>query len=123
LLDRRASVRYAVKRLSIEKNLRDTGSCWSQGGAHAYSNGCSASVRQSPLGKKAQGMVGLPKESRAVERFQASLLDLLGQAVIATTPEGKITYWNRVAETLYGWPQQEVIGRHLADVVFPPGQA
>jgi diguanylate cyclase (GGDEF)-like protein/PAS domain S-box-containing protein len=41
-------------------------------------------------------------------RFQAQLLDTVGQAVIATDIDGKITYWNRAAEALYGWRADEV---------------
>ncbi|MHB8767140.1 MAG: PAS domain-containing sensor histidine kinase, partial [Deferrisomatales bacterium] len=44
-------------------------------------------------------------------RFQARLLDAVEQAVIATDPEGRIVYWNRYAETLYGWRAEEARGR------------
>jgi PAS domain-containing protein len=33
-------------------------------------------------------------------RFQARLLDAVGQSVIATDLEGKVIYWNRAAEAL-----------------------
>ncbi len=49
-------------------------------------------------------------------RFQAKLLDAVGQAVIATDPEGKILYWNRAAEELYGWSEEEVMGRSIIEV-------
>ncbi len=52
-------------------------------------------------------------------QFQAKLLDAVGQAIIAVDPDGFITYWNRCAETLYGWPAEEVMGRHIVDVTFP----
>jgi PAS domain-containing protein len=35
-------------------------------------------------------------------RLRATLLDALGEAVIATDPERRIRYWNRFAERLYG---------------------
>ncbi|MGF9763562.1 PAS domain S-box protein [Microvirga sp. 0TCS3.31] len=44
-------------------------------------------------------------------RFQAQLLDSVHEAVIATDLSGRVTYWNRFAETLYGWPAQEAVGR------------
>lgn len=56
---------------------------------------------------------------RAVEaqvRFQARLLDAVGQAVIATDLNGTITYWNNAAERIYGWSAAEVIGRNVLDV-------
>ena len=49
-------------------------------------------------------------------RFQAQLLDAVGQAVVATDVDGRITYWNRAAEQLYGWRRDEVLGRPVADV-------
>ena len=49
-------------------------------------------------------------------RFQARLLDAVGQAIIATNPQGTIVYWNRAAEELYGWPKEEVMGRSIVEV-------
>ena len=49
-------------------------------------------------------------------RLQAELLAAVGQAVIATDPEGAIIYWNRAAERAYGWTAAEVIGRTITDV-------
>ncbi len=53
------------------------------------------------------------------EQFQATLLDAVGQAVIATTPDGTIFYWNRMAEELHGWTAAEAIGRHVLDIAVP----
>ncbi|HEX5164936.1 MAG TPA: EAL domain-containing protein, partial [Thermomicrobiales bacterium] len=49
-------------------------------------------------------------------RFQAQLLDTVGQAIIAADIDGKITYWNRAAEALYGWTSDEVRGRNVFEV-------
>ncbi|MFO7945070.1 MAG: PAS domain S-box protein [Anaerolineales bacterium] len=49
-------------------------------------------------------------------RFQAHLLDAVGQAVIATDHTGKVVYWNQAAETLYGWSADEVHGKNILDV-------
>lgn len=48
------------------------------------------------------------------------LLDEIGYAVIATDAEGTITYWNRVAERLYGWHAAEVVGRPILEVTPIP---
>ncbi|HEX8722562.1 MAG TPA: PAS domain S-box protein [Pyrinomonadaceae bacterium] len=48
-------------------------------------------------------------------RFQAHLLDAVEQAVIATDLAGRITYWNRHAERLYGWPAAEAVGRSVLE--------
>jgi PAS domain S-box-containing protein len=50
-------------------------------------------------------------------RFQAQLLDSVGQAVIATDLEGRILYWNRFASSLYGWSAEEVMGRQVYEVI------
>ncbi len=52
-------------------------------------------------------------------RFQAQLLDIVAQAVIATDRQGHIIYWNYFAEKLYGWKAEEAIGRLLSDFLAP----
>jgi PAS domain S-box-containing protein len=49
-------------------------------------------------------------------RFQAHLLDVVEQAMIATDMDGRITYWNQFAEKLYGWSAEEVIGRDILEI-------
>jgi PAS domain S-box-containing protein len=56
------------------------------------------------------------KEAERQIRFQAHLLNVVGQAVIATDLNGTITYWNHFAERLYGWPAEEAVGRNVLDV-------
>ena len=60
----------------------------------------------------------LSERRRAEEsmRFQSHLLDTVEQAVIATSNDGTITYWNRHAERLYGWSAAEVLGRNILEV-------
>jgi PAS domain S-box-containing protein len=53
-------------------------------------------------------------------RFQAHLLDAVGQAAIVTDPEGRVIYWNRFAETLYGWTRAEATGRPILELVVAP---
>ncbi len=52
-------------------------------------------------------------------RFQARLLDAVGQSVIATDRQGKIVYWNLASEELYGWSAEEATGRTVLDIVLP----
>lgn len=49
-------------------------------------------------------------------RFQASLLDAVGEAIIATDRVGRILYWNAGAERLYLWGSEEVVGRPVEEV-------
>jgi len=39
-----------------------------------------------------------------------------GAAVIATTLQGQVVYWNDEAERLYGWPEDEALGREILDL-------
>ncbi len=71
-------------------------------------------------GKKLlQGIFRDVTERKKVEekiRFQARLLNAIGQAVIAADTNGVITYWNHVSEQLYGWTAAEVLGRNLMEI-------
>ncbi|MEM9903715.1 MAG: PAS domain S-box protein [Cyanobacteria bacterium P01_D01_bin.44] len=57
------------------------------------------------------------QQAEAQLRFQAGLLDAISQAVIATDLTGQILYWNRYAETLYGWSAEEVMGRDIVEII------
>ncbi|PWT97259.1 MAG: hypothetical protein C5B51_31825 [Terriglobia bacterium] len=43
----------------------------------------------------------------------ATLLDLAPQAMIVTSMDGAVVYWNRAAERIYGWPREEALGRQV----------
>jgi PAS domain S-box-containing protein len=58
------------------------------------------------------------KQAEKAIRFQAQLLDIVEQAVVAMDTSGAIIYWNRFAETLYGWSAAEVLGRDVLEVVI-----
>jgi PAS domain S-box-containing protein len=57
-----------------------------------------------------------------VRREQTGLLDLTHDPVIARDMNDVITYWNRGAEKLYGWKQEEVLGKvthQVLQTIFP----
>ncbi|MGV8934753.1 MAG: PAS domain-containing protein [Gallionellaceae bacterium] len=51
--------------------------------------------------------------------FYETLLNSIGQAVIATDATGVVTYFNHAAELMYGWPSQEALGRSIHEVTVP----
>ena len=57
-------------------------------------------------------------KAEAELRLQADLLNAVGQAVAATDAQGKIIYWNRPAEILYGWSATEALGKDLNALVL-----
>ena len=56
------------------------------------------------------------KRAEDAIHFQALLLDVVEQAVIATDLEGKVIFWNRFAEKLYGWSSGEAVGRNVMEI-------
>jgi two-component system, cell cycle sensor histidine kinase and response regulator CckA len=52
-------------------------------------------------------------------RFQARLLEAVGQAVIVTDMEGTVAHWNPAAERLYGWTREEAVGQPIASLTVP----
>lgn len=52
-------------------------------------------------------------------RFQAQVLDTIGESIIATDPAGKIIYLNRFAETQFGWSAREAIGADVVEITVP----
>jgi PAS domain S-box-containing protein len=52
-------------------------------------------------------------------RFQASLLNQVCNAIIATDLHGCITHWNSYAEKLYQWQAAEVLGKEILAFLKP----
>lgn len=67
----------------------------------------------------------ITSQKRVEERIslQSSLLNAVQQAVVATDADGRITFWNRHAEALYGWPANEAMGRNIVEVLVSPEES
>ena len=50
----------------------------------------------------------------------ASQFDVPGHAVIGTTLDGNVVYWNRTASDLFGWSAEEVIGKPITEITPSP---
>jgi PAS domain S-box-containing protein len=60
----------------------------------------------------------LTETQRMQERleYQAQLLENVHDAIIATDLDLRITSWNKAAEMLYGWKEEEVLGKLARDI-------
>ena len=63
-----------------------------------------------------------PVEPLSIEEqlyLQTHLLSL-EQAIAAIDKSGRIVFWSRFAETLYGWTREEVLSRYIGEVIKTP---
>lgn len=49
--------------------------------------------------------------------YQALLLNQVNDAIVATDMAGRITYWNPVAEGLFGWKYRDVLGKNIRNLM------
>ncbi|MEO6686186.1 MAG: PAS domain S-box protein, partial [Dyadobacter sp.] len=56
------------------------------------------------------------KKADEENRFNANLLNTIGQAAIATDLDGVVNYWNKAAENIYGWTKEEALGKYIIDL-------
>lgn len=53
------------------------------------------------------------------EKQSRLILDTSSDAYVAMDLDGRITDWNRRAETMFGWPRRSAIGRLMAQTIVP----
>jgi PAS domain S-box-containing protein len=54
-------------------------------------------------------------DKRYFSRFAERTLD----AITLLDPNGHIQYWNKQAERMFGWDRNQVVGRHILEVMVP----
>lgn len=65
----------------------------------------------------------ITSHKRADERIreQAALLDIARDAIYVHDLSGRMVYWNRSAENLFGWALEETLGQSVEFLLFAPG--
>ena len=64
----------------------------------------------------AQGILRKRAEEKIIE--QAALLDKAQDSILVIDLSNRISYWNKSAERLYGWPGREVQGKRADQLLF-----
>uniref|UniRef100_A0A0E0FD94 non-specific serine/threonine protein kinase n=1 Tax=Oryza meridionalis TaxID=40149 RepID=A0A0E0FD94_9ORYZ len=85
-----------------------------EGGARAWARGSASFPHSSPLqreGRAAAAATVAAVGGGLTEKQYTRVLQSLGQSVHILDLEGKIIYWNRSAEKLYGYPASEALGQ------------
>lgn len=57
---------------------------------------------------------------RELEETRQKIMDAALDAIIGMDTEGKIIFWTPRAESLFGWKEEEVLGKLVADTIVPP---
>lgn len=76
-----------------------------------------AAIRELEAADQRKSSTRARDESQA--RLSAVMISAL-DAVVTVDAEGRIVEWNPAAAILFGWSRDEVVGRELADLIFPP---
>jgi PAS domain S-box-containing protein len=57
------------------------------------------------------------QKSERLLRYNASLISIISDAIVTTDKEYKITNWNKYAQKLYGYDENEALGRGLLELL------
>jgi len=63
--------------------------------------------------------ISVRKAAEKTERFLASIVESIEDAIVGRTTDGTIVSWNRGAQELFGYSAEEVLGRSVSMLVAP----
>ena len=62
------------------------------------------------------------KESELKAKWRADLLDITHDAIFVRDMDDKISFWNKGAESLYGWSEKEALGKIAYKLLHTPSK-
>lgn len=79
-----------------------------------------AAIRQSISLTEREVLLKAERQLRGAEERNRLILETALDAVISIGPDGVISEWNPVAETLFGYRREEALNRTVAELIVPP---
>jgi two-component system sensor histidine kinase UhpB len=102
-------------------------------GGQSFGPACIVAGAQDYLSKDELGAVGLCRsvefavlrsaeqaQRQRTESLLAAIVAASHDAIVSSTPEGRVTSWNRGAERIFGYSAEEAIGQPVGTVIAPP---
>lgn len=70
--------------------------------------------------ERAQAGISLQRLGEAEARLRHLFEDLDALSIQGYRQDGTVVYWNKASEKLYGYSEQEALGRSLLELIIPP---
>jgi PAS domain S-box-containing protein len=88
-------------------------------GEHEHRNRAEVALRElnADLERRVADRTSALEQHTAALAEQAALLDLAPDAIVVRDMENRILFWNRGAEAIYGWCEQEALGKDSTDLL------
>ncbi len=125
--DDRAGMEAAVRRAVVEGERYEVEyrAVWPDGSVHWIAAAGRTIAHEAGHPVQMAGVThDITERKRAEEGLArlAAIVESTDDAILSRTLDGAITTWNRGAERLYGYPADEVLGRHVSALVPPDRQ-
>jgi PAS domain S-box-containing protein len=94
---------------------------WYRATAHRTADGVLAELHDVTEALETAGLSGARRESPREEGFRRLVDAVQDYAIVRLAPDGQLASWNAGARRTYGYPAEEIVGRHFS-VLFSPDE-